>query len=213
MSDDKKQPNLSWSTPAKPAPEPSAAPQAAPAEAPATLGFPSSKKALPTQAPMYASFLVAGIIIGVLLATAQAAYNQRSTSSAAAFALQPATSTPAATTAAPAAAKTTPTEAPLLVADQPAGQSVVISGLNIARPTWVAVYVSREGKPGNALGARLFFAGDKQGKVGLLRNTVRGQSYFVGLSVDNGDGTFSLSKDKPLADADGGVLWATFRAQ
>ncbi len=96
--------------------------------------------------------------------------------------------------------------------DQSAGPSVTITHLNIAKPTWVVVYVSREGKPGLALGARLFFAGDKQGKVGLLRNTQAGQSYFVGLSVDNGDRVFSLTKDKPLADADGGPLWATFRA-
>ncbi len=99
-----------------------------------------------------------------------------------------------------------------MVDDQAAGPSVSISELNIARPTWVVVYVSREGSPGNALGARLFFASDKQGKVGLLRNTQAGQSYFIGLSVDNGDRAFSLAKDKLLADADGGPLWATFRA-
>ncbi len=214
MPQDSKKTGLSWSTPKTPEPEVTNTP--APITSTATeskLGFPSSKKAIPTHAPIYASFLVAGIIIGVLLATAQATYNQNKTLIAA-TSTQSAKVVPAASNI-PAVGTTgsTPTEAPLRVSDQAAGQNVVISGLNIARPTWVVVYVSREGKPGNALGARLFFAGDKEGRVGLLRNTVAGQNYFVGLSVDNGDATFSLSKDKPLADADGGALWATFRAQ
>ncbi len=209
MEEENKTPGLTWSTPKAAAPLPAATPQAAPAETPPKLEFPSSKKIVPTQAPVYAGLLVAGIILGVLLTTAWSSYEgEVGPASAATTTAQVA----GASTSAPAATKTTPTEPPLVVADQAAGQSVIISRLNIARSTWVVVYVSREGKPGNALGARLFFAGDKQGKVGLLRNTQAGQSYFVGLSVDDGDRKFSLSKDKPLADADGGPLWATFRA-
>jgi len=212
MEDKDKKPGLAWSAP-------KSAPPAAPAAAPAVeepqkiaangLNFPSSKKAATTQAPVYAGLLVSGMILGVLLATVWSSAGTLGETSGAA------TSTAETASAAPAAAtpqKTTPTEAALAVADQPAGPSVTIARLNIARPVWVVVYVSREGKPGNALGARLFAPSDKQGSVGLLRNTERGQSYFVGLSVDNGDRTFSLSSDKPLADADGGPLWATFRA-
>ncbi len=173
------------------------------------LGFPSGNKTIQTQAPMYASFLVAGIIIGVLLATAQASYNRDAVPGIDAPTLQ---QTAAASSAAASGPKTTSTKPPLVLNDQPAGPSVSISGLNLARPTWAVVYVSREGKPGLALGARLFFASDRQGTVGLLRNTQAGQGYFVGLSVDDGDRMFSLTKDKPLADADGGPLWATFRA-
>ena len=174
----------------------------------AGLNFPSSKKISTTQVPVYAGLLVGGMIMGVFLATAWSPMGGAGETSGAATSTMQA---PAASTT-PVAQKTTPTEAPLVVSDQPAGPNVAIAHLIIARPVWVVVYVSRDGKPGNALGARLFAAADKQGRVGLLRNTERGQSYFVGISVDNGDRVFSLSQDKPLADADGGPLWATFRA-
>ena len=211
MQEEPKQPGLSWSIPknatpatAEPAPSSPAA-----ADTPLKLEFPSSKKLISTQMPVYAGLLVVGIMAGVVLATSWSFSGLGETSGAATSTSQAA----AASASTQTTPKTTPTDPAVFVGDQPAGTSVVISQLNIARPTWVVVYVSREGKPGNALGARLFFAGDKQGKVGLLRNTLAGQSYFVGLSVDNGDRTFSLSKDKPLADADGGPLWATFKAQ
>ncbi len=174
----------------------------------AGLDFPSDKKVNHTQAPVYAALLVGGVIVGVLMATAWSSYNLGELTGVA-------TSTVVAGAASSTTATTTPktpTEAPLSVADQPSGPSVSISRINIAKPTWIVVYVSREGRPGNALGARLFTAGDKLGKVGLLRNTEPGQRYFVGLSVDNGDRAFSLTKDRPLADADGGPLLATFRA-
>jgi hypothetical protein len=152
--------------------------------------------------------LVGGIVVGVLLATAWAELRGGRTSL---IATSTAASAPAGAPEQPrASAQTDPA---VVVLDQRAGASVAISKLNIAKPTWVVVYVSREGKPGLALGARLFFAGEKQGSVGLLRDTERGQAYFVGLSVDDGDHVFNLSKDLPLADADGGPLWATFRAQ
>lgn len=206
MQEETKQSGLSWPAPKDAAP---AAPEPA-AEAPATsskLGFPSSKRIAHTQAPIYAGLLVGGIVIGVLLATAWSPRHEEAPGAASSTAKAAST-----TSDTPVSKETTPTELPLTVIDQSAGPSVTLSRLNIAKPTWVVVYVSREGKPGNALGARLFSAADKQGKVGLLRSTEAGQSYFVGLSVDNGDRIFSLTKDKPLADADGGPLWATFRA-
>lgn len=214
MQEENKQPGLSWSVPKSTTPaaqEPASVPQAVSgtvASAP-KLAFPSDKKIAPTQMPVYAGLLVGGIILGVLLTTLWSSYGKSENMPEAATSTAQAA---AASTTAVAVAQTTPTAPALVVEDQPAGPSVAISKLNIARPTWVVVYVSREGKPGNALGARLFFAGDKQGKVGLLRNTGSGQGYFVGLSVDDGDRAFSLSKDKPIADADGGPLWATFRA-
>ncbi|HEY4501700.1 MAG TPA: hypothetical protein VJJ20_01360 [Candidatus Paceibacterota bacterium] len=166
--------------------------------------------ALQTQAPIYAALLVGGIIVGVLLATAWSTVNPKAAPEVASVATS--TAAPASTSGAPTTAKSS-TQAPVVVEDQEAGGSVSIKSLNIARPTWVVVYVSREGKPGNALGARLYFAGDKKGTVSLLRATEPGQRYFVGLSVDNGDRVFSLSKDLPVADADGGRLWATFSAR
>lgn len=214
MQDDK-QSGLSWSTPVRAVPAAPAPVETEPAssktgEAPG-LNFPSSRRSIATQAPVYAAVLVLGIIAGVLISSVIPASSERSQNqnTAAADVAQ------AATGAQPSVAnaqKTTPTAAALVVEDQHAGPSVAIGSINIARPTWVVVYVSREGKPGNALGAQLFFAGDKKGTVGLLRNTQAGQSYFVGLSVDDGDRAFSLEKDKPVADADGGALWETFKA-
>lgn len=212
MPQDSKEPGLSWSTPKSDTPAPAAAPAADPPAA--TLGFPSSKKPIQTQAPVYASLLVAGIIIGVLLATAWSSDTDARDGGAGSVSSTSTTKVldPAPAPAAPIVAAT-PTDPPLVVLDQPAGASVSINRLNLAQATWVVVYVSREGKPGNALGARLYFPADKQGSIGLLRNTEPGQRYIVGLSVDNGDHIFSLSKDKPLADADGGPLWATFTAR
>lgn len=171
------------------------------------LGFPSSYRAAGTQAPVYAGLLVAGIVIGVLVSTAWQPSAENAAPAATSTTVVANAAASASIAAAPAA-----TESPLAIVDQSAGPSVTISRLNIARPTWVVVYVSREGKPGTALGARLFSSADKIGKVGLLRDTESGQTYFVGLSVDNGDRGFSLSKDKPLAGPDGQPLWATFRA-
>lgn len=206
MQQDSKQPGLSWSAPKHADSGNQQAQQAPTAGAPASPA-PGGRNTMHTQAPMYASFFVAGIIIGVLLGTATSGATSGETSKAATSTAQ--APAPSAASGSQGAQRTA---APVAVADQPAGLSVAIGAINIARPTWVVVYVSREGKPGNALGARLFFAGDKQGTVSLLRSTEAGQSYFVGLVVDNGDRVFSLSKDKPLADADGGPLWATFRA-
>ncbi|MDB5225448.1 MAG: hypothetical protein JWL87_400 [Candidatus Adlerbacteria bacterium] len=216
MQQDQNKQGLSWSTPS----QNNAAPAAA-SSAPVVASSPvagsaaalSDKKMTHTQAPVYAGLLVGGIIVGVLLATAWGAMGGDDAPGAAA------TTTPKATTnATPAAAATTSLKgstlgAPMVVEDQSAGSDVAISRLSITKPTWVVVYVSRDGKPGNALGARLFFAGDQEGSVALLRDTTPGQTYFVGLSVDNGDRIFSLSRDAAVSDASGAVLWATFKAR
>ncbi|HEV7449680.1 MAG TPA: hypothetical protein VGP13_04045 [Candidatus Paceibacterota bacterium] len=209
MQEDKnKQSGLSWSAPSQTPLMPQK-----PTTSVVSGSAPEPKKSphntsVQNQAPIYAGLLVGGIIVGVLLATAWSSFNHGSVSATA-------TSTMATsgTMTATTSLKGSTVGAPLVVDDQAAGSNVTITKLTIAKPTWVVVYVSREGKPGNALGARLFFPGDKEGSVGLLRDTEAGQSYFVGLSVDNGDRVFSLSSDKPLADVDGGPLWATFRAR
>jgi len=97
---------------------------------------------------------------------------------------------------------------------QPAGLQVAISHISVTRPTWVVVYESRGGQPGNALGASLFFdATQNSGVVDLLRGTLPGQMYFVGESIDDGDRIFSLQNDKPVRDQSGNPLWVTFQTQ
>jgi hypothetical protein len=192
--------------PRTPEPAPAAQDAAVPAAPKPDLGFPSSRRTARSQAPVYAGLLVCGIVLGALLTSLwpQPPAEERGIASTTAAA---ASAAGAATAPKPAAA-----QSPMSVIDQSAGPSVTISRLAVAQPTWVVVYASLDGKPGAALGARLFSAADKQGKVGLLRSTEPGQSYFVGLSADNGDRAFSLTKDKQLAGADGKPLWALFRA-
>ncbi len=96
---------------------------------------------------------------------------------------------------------------------QPAGDSVAVTGLSLSQPTWVVVYESRGGKPGNILGAGLFFSGDTAAAVPLMRATVSGQTYFVTEVADNGDKLFSIKDEKPLTDASGAQVWTTFTAQ
>lgn len=97
---------------------------------------------------------------------------------------------------------------------QPAGLQVAISHVSVTRPTWVVVYESRGGQPGNALGASLFFdSTQSSGVVDLLRGTLPGQMYFVGESIDDGDRIFSLQNDKPVRDENGNPLWVTFQTQ
>ncbi len=78
-------------------------------------------------------------------------------------------------------------------------------------PTWVAVYESRDGKPGNVLGAGLFSADQQSGTVDLLRGTIAGQTYFVTEQTDNGDHRFSL-KDDALVLVGGQPVWISFTA-
>lgn len=96
---------------------------------------------------------------------------------------------------------------------QPAGTSVAVTGLSLTQPTWVVVYESRNSKPGNILGAGLFFAGDSAVSVPLMRTTVAGQTYYVTAATDNGDKIFSVKEEKPVMDAAGAQVWTTFVAQ
>jgi hypothetical protein len=98
-----------------------------------------------------------------------------------------------------------------VLSPQKAGLSVTITGTEISQPTWVAVYESRDGKPGNVLGASLFFPGQQGGTVDLLRGTVAGQTYFVTRQTDNGDHKFSLHGD-PLLLENGAPVWVSFIA-
>lgn len=119
------------------------------------------------------------------------------------------TTVPAASTPAPASVSSASFSAPA----QPAGTSVAVTGLSLSQPTWVIVYESRNGKPGNILGAGLFFAGDSAVSVPLMRGTVSGQTYYVTEAIDNGDKLFSLKDEKPVANTSGEQVWTTFAAQ
>lgn len=126
---------------------------------------------------------------------------------------KPVEETPTAATTPVITTSATTVNASFSAVAQPAGDSVAVTGLSLSQPTWVIVYESRGGKPGNILGAGLFFSGDAAASVPLMRATVAGQTYFVTEAIDNGDKLFSIKDEKPLTDASGAQVWTTFTAQ
>ena len=99
-----------------------------------------------------------------------------------------------------------------IASPQAAGDSVAIAKAAVSAPTWVVIYEDNNGKPGNALGAALFFPGTTSGTVELLRATVAGKTYLAAEQVDNGDRKFSL-KDDQLVMVGGAIQWVTFETK
>jgi hypothetical protein len=90
----------------------------------------------------------------------------------------------------------------LSVSEQPFGDSVVISDLNLAETVWVTIYEDIDGELGNILGAGIFNAGSyKNEKIELLRNTEGDSKYYIKLLKDDGDRVFDQSKDLPARDS------------
>lgn len=207
-----KQGGLSWSTPDKPAPSPAAPKQEAPKQEhknekpqpkPAAAPAPTREG----NAATIAAWLAGGVVVGVVVAwgaTSLLRHAPAGSVGTTAGSLQNATSTsdtagqgsdPSLTVASP----------------QKAGTSVAIAKAVVSEPTWIVVQESIGGKPGNVLGAKLFFPDTQSGSVELLRGTVAGQSYFVSKRLDNGDHKFSLKADQPVTE-NGQQLWVTFSA-
>ncbi len=91
--------------------------------------------------------------------------------------------------------------------------SVALSGIAVTAPTWIAVMDNNAGKAGNALGAAMFFPGQKSGTIELLRGTVSGKTYLVGEYADNGDHKFSKSADTQVMGVAGNPMLVEFTAQ
>lgn len=87
---------------------------------------------------------------------------------------------------------TTQPTSSFMAADQTAGMSVMVSGIQVAGDSWVAV---READGSRVLGAALVTAGTKSATVELLRATVAGKSYEVVIYTDDGDRAFDMKKD------------------
>lgn len=86
--------------------------------------------------------------------------------------------------------------AAILVGDQTAGGTVVISQLVSTEPVWVSVREERQEGFGNILGARKMAAGISENVVvELLRPTASGAKYFVVLYRDVGDPAFNYRED------------------
>ena len=99
------------------------------------------------------------------------------------------------------------------ISSQTAGITVAVNSISVSVPTWVVIFQNNSGKPGNALGAQMFFPGQTSGSVALLRDTIAGQSYLAGEYVDNGDHQFSKQSDTQVTTVAGTPMLVTFTAR
>ncbi len=91
------------------------------------------------------------------------------------------------------------------VADQAAGDSVLIESVTVPPPgVWAVVHEYDGAERGNALGAERVHGPVSHVVVPLLRSTVPGMTYAVVLYRDNGDGVFNLADDSVYVDFDTG---------
>jgi hypothetical protein len=195
---------LSWSTPA-------------PVQPSLTASKPAASKTAPvisnSKTGTYAGILAGGIIVGVLLSWGWTAIRGTTRPvGATTSATTTAGDNNAALTSTVSSAEQTQTDSSLLVnSPQKAGDSVMVASVSVAKPTWVVVYEEDNGKPGNALGARLFQTDAENQTINLLRDTTPHEQYLVGESLDNGSHVFSL-KDTQVTE-NGSTLWVAFTAQ
>jgi hypothetical protein len=102
------------------------------------------------------------------------------------------------------------------VADQAAGNKVMVTSATVDGPTWLAVFEISGNKPIRVLGASLFTP-QNNGKgwtIKLQRDTEPGVSYFVGQILDsNSDLDLTLHSDKEVLDTNGNFAGIMFKAQ
>ena len=92
------------------------------------------------------------------------------------------------------------------VADQAAGDTVLVSSVVVPEGSyWVAVHET-VGGTSRTLGARLFGKGTGSGAVELLRPTIAGHTYEVMLHKDNGDSEYKRSDDLEVKDSAGKAI-------
>ncbi len=102
----------------------------------------------------------------------------------------------------------------LVVADQKAGFSVIMSMVLLSQSGWVAIHEEGEmGGVGNILGARRFSEGKYFGSaIDLLRETEGEKNYYAVLHEDDGDSMFNFEIEKPALDSFGAVIMEKFIA-
>jgi hypothetical protein len=194
------QSGLSWSEPTvPPAPKPVTPTTAPSVVAPAVAAGMSAAK--------LTGMIVVGVIVGIVVAWAWVALRNSGTT---ASIQNNNNSTGGTTTTQTVGQGSDP--ALTIASPQKAGKSVAVEKAIVSVPTWIVVYENRDGKPGNALGAALFFPSRQTGSVELLRATTAGKTYLIAKQTDNGDRKFSLRND-PLVSEGGAVQWVTLQIQ
>ncbi len=103
----------------------------------------------------------------------------------------------------------------LTIEDQDAGNSVLVSNLSLSEKRWVVIHEETNGKPGNILGARLFFENDTDGEVDLLRETKENSKYYailykVAERDKEQDRIFDTDRDLPLVKENGEMKTVVF---
>lgn len=162
----------------------------------------------------YIGLIVVGIVVGILAAWAYSAMRSPDTETASTTSTSTSQTSNTASTGTQSATSTSSGLAAgsdpslTVMSPQKPGTSVAIYKAIVSSPTWVVVYENNNGKPGNALGAALFFPDRQAGTVELLRATVSGKSYLLAKQTDNGDRKFSLKND-PFLTENGEIMWVT----
>lgn len=216
QSNNDKKPSLSWSTPNANSSAPTSTKQSSTSM---PLALPKVALNNGNMTARYTGIFVGGLIFGVVVAWGWSALRNSSDTVATNG------NTPAATNSTTSSTKTTKNDTTStasvaagvtldstdidITSPQRAGQSVIINSMSVSRPTWVVVYDNNAGKPGNVLGAQLFFT-STSGIVTLLRPTMAGKSYFIGRAVDDGDRKFQKASDKVVTDANGNAVLVPF---
>lgn len=102
----------------------------------------------------------------------------------------------------------------LVVTDQFPGNLVYITTVQLAADGFVVIHKDKNGTPGDIIGSVYFPKGIGPTKVTLTEKTVDGGTYYAVLHTDsNGDKIFSASADATLKDAQGAVIWKSFKAR
>lgn len=208
-----KQDGLSWSTPA-PSPAQPQKPVQAQQKPPAFIKAPAPAAAA-SSSTKYAGMIAAGIVAGVIIAWGWSAL--RTPASETVSMLQGQTNNAIVNdTGLGIGTSTVPAlgsdPALTIMSPQPAGNSVAVTKAIVSGSTWVVIYENKDGKPGNALGAALFWPEKQNGTVELLRSTMPGKTYLAVKQTDNGDRKFSLKDDQFLSEG-GAVQWVTFETK
>lgn len=100
----------------------------------------------------------------------------------------------------------------IVVENQKSGIKVSVASVTLSEPAWLAVTEMVEGGI-RILGAQLFDKGVTTNKdIELLRGTLAGRPYEVVIRTDNGDRAFDPKLDKPILNASGMPLSASFVA-
>lgn len=139
---------------------------------------------------------VAGIMVGVLISGAWIASSNGDFSSLR-YAFNLSTSTPS-------RAEADTRGSVVSVADQPAGDSVLVASVNAPVPVWVAVRELSGRDLGNVLGALKVGAPKTEVSVPLLRGTLPGRTYAIELYRDDGEGDFDPARYSVYVDFDSG---------